>query len=103
MQPILDRVPESNLSEPLFDQLVIATARDQTVGARSDGYVVLDALRKGIRALEQHPHLATKLPDVDVTSIRIDAVDQDRAVDRHVERVVVHPVDRTEQRGLPAA
>ncbi len=73
------------------------------VDPQAVGDVVEDRFGKRIRFLEHHADAAAQLDDVDVGAVDIAAADCDRPFDARPRHDVVHPVQRTEERALPAA
>ena len=79
-EPVLDLVPERRLLERALDPIVEVLRHPEH--PRAEGDVVVDRLREGIRLLEDHADPLADLDRIDVASVEILSVVEDRALDR---------------------
>ena len=66
------------------------------------GDIVIDRLRERVRLLEHHADLCTQLHRVNAFVVDVFAVQEDVAFDTANIDGVVHPVQRTQERGFTA-
>ena len=100
---VLDLLPESGASEgllhPVGDEGLVAYAVDP----QAVGYIVEDAFREGIGALEDHAHLLAKFVHLHSRGVDVLAVDEYLAVQAGSRDEVVHAVEQAQKGRLPAA
>jgi hypothetical protein len=100
LQPILDLVPEGGAVQRALDALVEVLLHAQRLGREGD--VVVDRLRKRVRALEHHADPPPHLDRIDIAAVDVRAVVEDRAPHRGAGHEVVHPVQAADEGALAA-
>ena len=75
----------------------------QAVDAQAVGDVLEDRFGKRVGFLEHHADAPPQLHDVAAGAVDVAAVDEDLAFDARPGNDVVHPVQRAQERALPAA
>ena len=70
---------------------------------RAEGHVFQYRLGKWVRPLEDHPHPMPEVYGIDVGSVNILPVQENRTRNARVRDEIVHPVEGPEEGGLAAA
>ena len=103
LEAVLHLLPQGGPAQRRLDDVVEFVTLLDAVEARAEGEVVVDRFRERVRLLEDHADPAPHLDRIDVGSIQVDAVVQDRALDPRRLDEVVHPVEAPQHGRLAAA
>jgi hypothetical protein len=103
MQPIFHFAPERRPHQASLHDLIQLPLFGDAVDPGAIRDVVVDRLREGVRPLEHHPDPLPQVHHVHLAAVDVDAVDKCLADDLHPFDQIVHPVERTDERALPAA
>ncbi len=103
MQPVFHFIPQSRLAQRVFHNNIEICLAAQALQFRAISYVLIDALRKGIRPLKHHAHFTTQHNDVYAVSEDILVVNYGLTRNPHATDVVVHAVKGTQESRLARA
>jgi hypothetical protein len=101
VQLVLHLVPQGGSGQGLLDEVVEAPLPPVEPGTEGD--VVVDRLREGVRLLEHHADPPADLGGVDALAVDVVALVADRSFDPGAGYEVVHPVEAAEDGALAAA
>ena len=101
LQPVFHLIPERRLSQRPLDAVLQVVLHPEN--SQAPGDVVEDRLRERVRPLEDHPDRPPHRDGIDIFRRNVLPVvaDRPRLTERRDE--VVHPVQATDERALPAA
>lgn len=98
---VLDLIPERGPVERLLDEAVHVTL--EATDLRSERDVVVDRLGERVRCLKHNSDVPAHFDWVDLGAVEVDTVIRDLPFYAGCLDEVVHPVDGSQNRGLPAA
>ncbi len=104
VEPVLHLVPQARCRQCALSPFEDLRARETPVELQASHGVVGDAHGgEWVRSLEHHPDTTTNLDRVDLIPVDVGPVEQHLPFDASSADLVVHPIETSDQRRLPAA